>query len=77
MGCITKWCMFTLLWQNTVVQECLTRLRDRLQCALNNNPPDLDYLAYIVTQERTFISAMENVALPNDICEALFVRPAE
>uniref|UniRef100_A0A6Q2XMV9 Resolvase HTH domain-containing protein n=1 Tax=Esox lucius TaxID=8010 RepID=A0A6Q2XMV9_ESOLU len=44
---------------------------ERLQCALNNNPPDLDYLENIVSQEMTFINAMENVALPNDICEAL------
>lgn len=57
--------------QNIVIQECLARLRERLQCALNNNPLDLDYLEYIVTQERAFINAMENVALPNDICEAL------
>lgn len=42
-----------------------------MQCALNNNPPDLDYMEYIVTQERTFIHSIENIALPNDICEAL------
>lgn len=70
-GCIPKWCVFKFLLQNIVVQDCLMRLRDRLQCALNNNPPDLNYLQYIVTEERAFISAMDNVALPNDISEAV------
>lgn len=57
--------------QNIFIQECLSRLRERLHYVLNNNPVDLDYLEYIVTQERTFINALQNVGLPNDVFEAL------
>lgn len=49
----------------------MQRFKERLQWALNSNPPDLDYLEYIVTQERIFLSALENVGLPNEVRERL------
>ncbi|MEQ2280854.1 hypothetical protein AMECASPLE_024289 [Ameca splendens] len=57
--------------QNMLIQECLSRFRQRLEYVLNNDPLDLDYLAYIVTQEKTFMNALENVDQPIDVFEAL------
>lgn len=59
------------LFQNIFVQECLSRFRQRLEYVLNNDPLDLDFLEYIVTQERTFMNALENADLPADVCEAI------
>lgn len=59
-----------LLVQDNFVQDCMSRLMTRLQHALNDNLPDLDYLKYMVTQERTFLSAAGQI-LPNGISEAL------
>lgn len=60
-----------LLSQNMFIQECFSRFRQRLEYVLNNTPIDLDYLQYIVTQEKTFLNALENVDLPVDTCEAI------
>lgn len=60
-----------LLLQNTFIQECFSRFKQRLEYVLNNDPVDLDYLEYIVTQEKTFVNALENVDLPDNICEAM------
>ncbi|MEQ2223100.1 hypothetical protein ILYODFUR_033301 [Ilyodon furcidens] len=57
--------------QNMLIQECLSRFRQRLEYVLNNDPLDLDYLAYIVTQEKTFMNALENVDQPIDVFEAM------
>ncbi|MEQ2199870.1 hypothetical protein XENOCAPTIV_015156, partial [Xenoophorus captivus] len=51
--------------------ECLSRFRQRLEYVLNNDPLDLDYLAYIMTQEKTFMNALENVDQPIDVFEAM------
>ena len=59
-----------LLVQDNFVQDCMSRLMTRLQHALNDNLPDLDYLKYMVTQERTVFSAAGQI-LPNEINEAI------
>lgn len=62
--------IISLPLQNIVIQEVLVRLRERVQHVLNSNPPDFDYLDFIVTQEMTLLNAMDNISLPNDIWEA-------
>lgn len=49
----------------------MSRFRQRLEYVLNNDPLDLDFLEYIVTQERTFMNALENADLPADVCKAI------
>lgn len=57
--CIPKWCVCIVF-----AEHCRSRVFDETegQIALNNDPPDIDYLQYIVTQERALISAMDNVS---------------
>uniref|UniRef100_A0A3B1IFY0 Integrase core domain-containing protein n=1 Tax=Astyanax mexicanus TaxID=7994 RepID=A0A3B1IFY0_ASTMX len=59
-----------LLSYNPFRQDCISRLRTRLEHILSSNIPDFDYMLYVVSQERVFTSAVGLDFLP-DVKEAM------
>ena len=59
--------------QEVFRQDCITRLRTRLEYTLSSNTPDFDHMLYVVSQEKVFISAAGSNFLPVVVKEALDV----